>query len=67
MKNLTTRVPNYMQIFFPYSTVTSSCQGSVLVLTLLLFLECYHTCRSIFITKTNPFILVSEWNKYSKL
>jgi len=31
MKNLTTRVPNYMQI--PYSTVTSACQGSGLVCT----------------------------------
>jgi len=28
MKNLTTRVPNYTQIYFPYSTVTSACQGS---------------------------------------
>ena len=28
MKNLTTCVPNYTQIYFPYSTVTSACQGS---------------------------------------
>ena len=28
MKNLTTRVPNYTQIYFPYSAVTSACQGS---------------------------------------
>jgi len=28
MKNLTTRVPNYTQIYFPYNTVTSACQGS---------------------------------------
>ena len=30
MKNLTTRVdqPNYTHIYFPYSTVTSACQGS---------------------------------------
>jgi len=28
MKNLITRVPNYMQIYLPYSTVTSACQGS---------------------------------------
>jgi len=27
MKNLTTREPNYTQIYFPYSTVTSACQG----------------------------------------
>jgi len=33
MKNLTTRVPNYMQIYFPYSTVTSACQGSRLAST----------------------------------
>jgi len=28
MKNLTTLEPNYIQIYFPYSTVTSACQGS---------------------------------------
>ena len=33
MKNLTTRVPNYTQIYFPYSTVTSACQGSGLACT----------------------------------
>ena len=33
MKNLTTRVPNYTQIYFPYSTVTSACQGSLLACT----------------------------------
>ena len=44
MKNLTTRVPNYMQINFPYSTVTSACQGS--------WLACTRTV-SIFRTKTN--------------
>jgi len=27
-KNLTTPVPNYTQIYFPYSAVTSACQGS---------------------------------------
>jgi len=27
------RVPNYMQIFFPYSTVNSACQGSGLACT----------------------------------
>jgi len=37
MTNLTTRVPNYTQIYFPYSTETSACQGSGLA---LLFLEC---------------------------
>ena len=31
-------VHNYTQIF-PYSTVTSACQGSVLILAPLLFLE----------------------------
>ena len=34
MKSLTTRVPNYTQIYFPYSTVTSACQGSGLACTL---------------------------------
>ena len=43
MKNLTTRVPNYTQINFPYSTVTSACQGS--------WLACTRTV-SIFRTKT---------------
>ena len=33
MKNLTTRVPNYTQIYFPYSTLTSACQGSGLACT----------------------------------
>jgi len=38
MKNLTTRVPYYMQIYFPYSTVTSACQGSLLACTRAVFL-----------------------------
>jgi len=33
MKNFTTRVPYYMQIYFPYSTVMSACQGSRLACT----------------------------------
>ena len=33
MKNLATRVPNYTQIYFPYSAVTSACQGSRLACT----------------------------------
>jgi len=33
MKNLTTHVPNYTQIYFPYSSVTSACQGSRLACT----------------------------------
>ena len=33
MKNLTTRVSNYTQIYFTYSTVTSACQGSGLACT----------------------------------
>jgi len=33
MKNLTMRVPNYMQIYFYYSIVTSSCQASGLACT----------------------------------
>jgi len=33
MKNLTKRVPNFMQIYFPYRTVTSACQGSGLAST----------------------------------
>ena len=40
MKKLTTHVPYYTQIYFPYySIVTSAYQGSVLVLAPLLFLE----------------------------
>ena len=47
MKNLVKHVPNYTQIYFPYSTVTSVCQGSGLACTqtvtifrtLLLYLE----------------------------
>jgi len=34
MKTLTTRVPNYLQIYFPYSIVFSACQGSGLACTL---------------------------------
>jgi len=39
MKNLTTRVdlPNYTQIYFPYSTVTSACQGKRLAWTVSIF------------------------------
>jgi len=33
MKNLTMRVPNYMQVYFYYSTVTSACQRSGLACT----------------------------------
>jgi len=33
MKNLTTRVPTYTQIYFSYSTVTYVCQGSGLACT----------------------------------
>jgi len=33
MRNLTTCVPNYTQIYFPNSTVTSACQGSWLACT----------------------------------
>jgi len=33
MNNLTTRVPNYMQIYFSYSAVTSACQCSRLACT----------------------------------
>ena len=33
MKNLTTGVPNYTQIYFPYNTVTSAWQGSMLACT----------------------------------
>jgi len=32
MKKIATRVPNYTQIYFPYSTETSVCHGSVRVL-----------------------------------
>jgi len=33
MKIVTTCVPNYTQIYFTYSTVTSACQGSLLACT----------------------------------
>ena len=33
MKKFTTHVPNYTQIYIPYSTVTSACQGSRLACT----------------------------------
>jgi len=33
MNNLTTRVPNYTQIYFHYGTVTFACQGSGLACT----------------------------------
>ena len=33
MNNLTTHVPNYTQIYFLYSTVTSACQRSGLACT----------------------------------
>ena len=33
MENLTTCVPNYTRIYFPYSTITSGGQGSVLACT----------------------------------
>ena len=33
MKNLTTHVPNYTQIYFSYITVTYACQGSRLACT----------------------------------
>jgi len=33
MKNLATPLPNYTQIYLPYSTVTSACQGSGLACT----------------------------------
>jgi len=49
MKNLTTDVSNYTHIYFPYSTVTSACQGSRLA--------CTRTV-SIFITLT--YMQVSE-------
>ena len=47
-------VPNYTHIYFSYSTVTSACKGSGLACTFL-FLEHKHTCRRVFVTKTNHF------------
>ena len=41
MKNLTTGVPIYTQIYFPYNTVTSAWQGSMLACTQAVsILEC---------------------------
>ena len=49
MKNLATRVPNYTQIYFPYSAVTSACQGSRLACTWTV---------SIFRTLSSPKLIV---------
>jgi len=60
-KNLTTRVPNSTQSYFPYKTVTSACQGCACTQTVTIFrtlMKC--TCRSVFVTKTNHFTLESE-------
>jgi len=67
MKDLTTRVPNLMQIYFLYSTVTSACQWSLLACTRTVTIFrtlTYMPTR--FVTKTNHFTYVSEWNKYGK-
>jgi len=46
MNNLITRVPNYMQIYFPYNAVTSACEAIFFcpgILTLSIRLEIYAT------------------------
>ena len=58
LKNLTTRVPNYTQIDFPYSTITSACQGSLLA--------CTRTV-SIFRTLTNMHRYRNEINTVNQL
>ena len=65
MKNLTTRVPNYMQIYFSYSTVTSACQGSGLAYTQTVFFldTIVHVDAFSSPKQTRQ---VSELNKYSK-
>jgi len=56
MKNLTMRVPNYTQIYIPYSTVTSACEGSGLACTRTVSIfRKLMTCRRVFVTKTNHF------------
>jgi len=66
MKNLTTRVPNYMHIYFPYSAVTSACKESGLACTRTVSI--FRTLTYIkmhFRHQNKPFYQVSEWNKYS--
>ena len=66
MKNLTTRVPNYTQIYFPYSTVTSACQDSGLACnrTISIFrTQTYMQTR--FRKQNKPFCIVIVM-KYSK-
>ena len=55
-KSYNTCVPNYMNIYFPYSTVTSACQGSgpACTRTVTIFRTLtYMQKRSV--TKTNHF------------
>ena len=67
MKDLTKRVPNYIQIYFPYSTLTSACQGSGLACTRTISIfRTLMYMQSHFRHQTNHFTKVSEWNKYSK-
>ena len=39
MKNLTTRIPNYTQIYFPYSIVTSTCTRTVSIFLTLTYMQ----------------------------
>ena len=55
MKNLTTRVPNYMQIYFPYSTVTSAFQWSGLAWTRTNYLRTLMYMQKHFHHKNKPF------------
>ena len=58
LTNLTTCVPNYTQIYFSYSTVTSACQGRGLACSCNVTI---FTCRQVFITKTK--CLYRYWNE----
>jgi len=56
MKYLTTHAPNYTQVHFPYSKVTSACQGSGLacIRTVTIFRMLTYMLK-LFVTKTNNF------------
>jgi len=69
MKNLRTHVSNYtyLHMHFPYSTVTSACQGSGLACTRTVSIFRTLTYMQMHFRHQNkPSTYVSELNKYSK-
>jgi len=64
MKNLTTRVPNYTHIFFPYSTVNSACQGSGLAWTrVVTIFRTLTYMQTLFRHQNKPFYIVIGMKK----